>query len=938
MRIAITIVVILLTCLSQLSANDTCQNATLLTCSQVLTDNLSTATTDPTAPICGFSFAEGNGRWYTIIGTGESITIDPSSAPFLPAIFVYTGDCDNLTCIDDNYDPFLESTFSFASEVGITYFILILSEFAGEEGSFEIEVSCNPLEPNDLCENPIPLTCPSRVSGDLNFASFDIEAPSCGFSFHQGNGIWYSFIGTGQIITLDVQNSFFIPIILVYTQDCDNLDCVDDFYDPFTNPVFSFVSSPGVEYLIQIASELSGNESSFDLVISCSDPASNDLCENPISLTCPSTISGDLTSASFDNNAPTCGFAFHEGNGIWYTIMGTGEVINLEVQNSIFFPIIQVYTQDCNNLDCVDDFYDPFINPIFSFVSSPGVEYLIQIASELSGDESSFDLLISCSDPASNDECITPVEVMCGELISGDLILASNDPEIPICGFGDGSGNDLWYVIEGTGDIITLDVIFSEFFQGIYVYTGSCTNLFCVDDNYDPFTDPTFSFLAEVGTTYLINVGSEFAGESGAFEMQISCQSPPENNDCLGALELICNTTVTADLTIASPEDNPFDCGFGSSGNNGLWYTIEGNGDIITLEIQNSGFLPLIYVYTGDCNNLSCVDDNYDPFLNPSFTFASAQGVEYLILITTESFEIASTFDLVMTCQEAALNNFCDFPLQLDCGSNITGDLLVATPDIAPVCGFALGEGAGLWYTITGNDELITIEVSDQSFDPGIFVYEQGCNDLECIDPFYDPTLSSSFTFLGETGIEYLVRIGAETPFNLSSFSVNIGCSPLPENATCATATPISCDIDLVIDLPIGTSDNAAFNCLSPDGLSVIWYSFVADQETTVIQFPSFGTLAFYDLFQGPCEVSSCIFPSSFSSDEISFPTEIGVEYFIRISYLIPETQQTINVTSCSLLDVEVIPTLSEWSIIILFMLLLISSVTLFKSNSRSLA
>ncbi|MCI1189277.1 IPT/TIG domain-containing protein [Hymenobacter sp. DH14] len=128
-------------------ANDQCANAIALACGQTLTGtNVGyTATGDPTGT-CGTAVRNG-GVFYTMVGTGASMTVSTCSATtdFDTQLFVYSGRCGSYTCVGGNDDAATGLTCSsvtFASQYGVTYFVLVNGYLATNTGTFGLTLTC----------------------------------------------------------------------------------------------------------------------------------------------------------------------------------------------------------------------------------------------------------------------------------------------------------------------------------------------------------------------------------------------------------------------------------------------------------------------------------------------------------------------------------------------------------------------------------------------------------------------------------------------------------------------------------------------------------------------------------------------------------------------------------------------------------------------------
>jgi hypothetical protein len=137
-----------------------------------------------------------------------------------------------------------------------------------------------------------------------------------------------------------------------------------------------------------------------------------------------------------------------------------------------------------------------------------------------------------------NDSPEGAIELSPGDRVQVNTSGAALDPEVPIttCAQGpfDDMGHTVWYTVEGTGDMITVDTAGSHFDTVMAVYVmdgGDLVEIACVDD---VFLDPIGSTFqaaisgpTEQGETYWIQVGGfrEFfspeEAESGRLKLSV---------------------------------------------------------------------------------------------------------------------------------------------------------------------------------------------------------------------------------------------------------------------------------------------------------------------------------------------------------------------------------------------------------------------------------
>ncbi|MBK8266936.1 MAG: hypothetical protein IPK83_00965 [Planctomycetes bacterium] len=301
---------------------------------------------------------------------------------------------------------------------------------------------CTPATPNDDCGTAIPLSIGSFVTGSNAAAADDVSPPACGVGT-PNQGVWYSVIGNGDLLTLSTCNpgTDFDTMVEVFNGSCVAPVCVggNDDAQPPGDPAcsvagsnlksrFTFCSQAGVNYLIRV-SGFGTNSGTLELSVSdagpCLVPPPNDSCAVPIvigeGLTSFSTV--NATTDGPTHSAAECQYARPVYNNIWfqYTASCSG---NLRVTDcaelggsSNYDSRIAVYgTTDCAQLEfnlvgCNDD---DTVNPcgdsplFHSTVDAPvvaGVTYLISVGSFSPTGSGSGTLSVTCDSGSGLGAC-----------------------------------------------------------------------------------------------------------------------------------------------------------------------------------------------------------------------------------------------------------------------------------------------------------------------------------------------------------------------------------------------------------------------------------------------------------------------------------------------------------------------------------------------------
>ena len=186
-------------------ANDLCANALALACGQSVSGTTvgSSATGDPTAA-CGGETVDGGGVFYTITGTGASITVTTCGAAtnFDTKLFVYSGNCGIYTCVGANDDDNscaaqrLASTVTFSSVAGTVYRVFV-GGFAGATGTFALSATCATPPPVPTITSLAPNAGPIASSIQINGTNF---TGATRVTFNSVNASFFSVIDAQTIL------------------------------------------------------------------------------------------------------------------------------------------------------------------------------------------------------------------------------------------------------------------------------------------------------------------------------------------------------------------------------------------------------------------------------------------------------------------------------------------------------------------------------------------------------------------------------------------------------------------------------------------------------------------------------------------------------------------------------------------------------------------
>ena len=335
-------------------------------------------------------------------------------------------------------------------------------------------------------------------------------------------------------------------------------------------------------------------------------PATNNLCDGSIPVTCGSTITQTTVGATA-TGAPTgtCGTTGGSG-GLWYSFAGTGDVVTFSLCGSSFDTKIQVVTGSCGAFTCVTGNDDSCgLQSEVQVVTVPGTLYYIYVYGYGSA-QGVFTLNTTCVTPPPppvNDNCDTATNVTvnvdgsCTLLSPGTVAGATATAQANAClGTAD---DDVWFTFtatQATHTITIQDIAGSTLDLNHAVYTsasatdpcGSLTQIVCSNPN---FSVPGGLVAGEV---YYIRVYSATAVplQTTTFNVCVSVPPPPPSNDsCATPLiapvnsSIICALTIPGTISSATASPEPNTCG--GTDDDDVWFQFTATANTHNINLTN---------------------------------------------------------------------------------------------------------------------------------------------------------------------------------------------------------------------------------------------------------------------------------------------------------------------------------------------------------------
>lgn len=396
-------------CPTFLDGGNTCAEAVALTIPATVRGNtVGAGDNDPGAqcalgssdPYEGFNTAPD--EWYTITGTGDSITVSLCSGytAYDTQIAVFcSDDCANFTCVAGNDDATctfsgLRSTARFCSELGRTYYVVVDGWGAGS-GNFELIITLG-----------APCTTPVDCAPEGRCCYLDNGAPACVDNLSAEcaalNGQWndaascatipcpvgrccYVDNGVGACETNTQLECNALGGTWNGTVTCESTPC------PVARCCYDDNGTTAcVNEIIEVCNTLSGVWTSG---LTCEGAAcptilqGSDLCADAVMLPAlNATYTGTTAGSTAETGIPTCGSGYNSTSiGVWYKLIGTGNTITIGLCDPIttWDTELFVFCNTCDTLLCVggdDDFCaSPVLASQLSFCSVLDAEYLVLV-------------------------------------------------------------------------------------------------------------------------------------------------------------------------------------------------------------------------------------------------------------------------------------------------------------------------------------------------------------------------------------------------------------------------------------------------------------------------------------------------------------------------------------------------------------------------------
>ncbi|KAL3918215.1 MAG: hypothetical protein SGILL_004343 [Bacillariaceae sp.] len=612
----------------------------------------------------------------------------------------------------------------------------------------------------------------------------------------------------------------------------------------------------------------------FELNVEEFEPSPSSFCSGAMEINpAEETILG-VTEDSISDGMRAC-LSGNASPGLWYSTVGSeGLTYRADTcsESTTFDTEISVYAGTCDGtLECItgnDDGCNGLASRV-QWATEEGVVYFIKVHGRFS-EVGQFGLTLQSFVAPDHDTCSDAQVVGPGSAVFSASTEGATAGNVPFCGFGSGSDPGVWYKLEGKGEAISI---------------STCTAQTSLD------------------------------GETGVVGLAVDELETVSNDFCQNAAGLELNSEVNG-TTVGANGGTPYnECSFGVNGPD-IWYSFEGNGDVVLLSVCSDEFSWTVSVFNGNCGALECVG-NFGYDLCASIRFRSVAGETYYILMQGTDESQAGSFQLSLTSttdaavEGDACNGAIFFDLESDEGP-ILGSTSEAIQDltIEDTC-FSITAAGDVWYKVIVPEGGVTV-VADTcdpvtDFDSQLSVFspladDGSCFMLECVttndDGCSESGNGSRVIWTAEAGKEYFIRVHGYD-VSAGNFALAVQQQEGSSQKGCEAAEVIEVSPSepfIVVGGSTIDGDFSVFPEASPCSLThestEAWYVVPGQlgemSASTCSEGTNFDTIL--EVYRGSCDLLDCV---GTNDDErntdagcstVTWQAVQGFDYYVRVS------------------------------------------------------
>ena len=221
---------------------------------------------------------------------------------------VSVGTTPGGTDVLDNEDAGMDLMYTVSGlDFETTYYVTVTAYNSNILATAEECDSISFTTQQNPCYSAPSIGCGETATGSTADDGIVFGLEFCGTSLNTAPGVWYTFTGTGDVVTVDTNGSAYDTKLGVFTGTCDAPVCLDGDDDggDSVQSLVTFPSLEGVEYLIYVTG-YSSNAGDYQLNVTCEAPPS------AVIVTCGETINNTYC---YGNNESPDTFIYQSSDG-----------------------------------------------------------------------------------------------------------------------------------------------------------------------------------------------------------------------------------------------------------------------------------------------------------------------------------------------------------------------------------------------------------------------------------------------------------------------------------------------------------------------------------------------------------------------------------------------------------------------------------------------
>lgn len=519
-----------------------------------------------------------------------------------------------------------------------------------------------------------------------------------------------------------------------------------------------------------------------------------------------------------------------------------------------------------------------------------------------------------------NDQCGSPLTLSVNTpVIVGTTVNATTDSYCARSGI-DPVGRGVWYLLLGTGNIMTISTCSEETtYDSRLAIHSSCTGSCYVSEDpgimiptcLNPFGRQV-TFDSTLGSLYYVFVFSATTATVGDFGISVVDYQRPQTTSCNQALPIVVNGPELIGTTVnATREEYCFRAGTDPQGR-GAWYVVGGTGNVMTVSTCSMAttFDSRLAVQSLTCSG-GCVTSRDPGFAisacsNPfgrQITFDSTVGRLYYIFVLGATRSVVGNFGLNVVDYERPENDWCSNARSiLVNGPEVTGTTVNSTRDSYCFRAGADPVGRGVWYVTTGTGNIMTASTctSNTTYDSRLAVQRASCEGScvsgqevgAIVEPCTNP-FGRTVTFYGRFGELYYIYVHGALESTVGEFGLSIVDYQSPAHDFCVNAEALQTNGPEIIASTVNASlDNYCFRAGADPLARGVWYVVIGGGSDLTISTCSANTLVNMNIYiqSGSC-TSSCISSATATLCETNtfgktytWNAALGTAYYIFIA------------------------------------------------------